>query len=358
MMDANWRWLHGTGTDADCFSQFQEGISDCYLEGITREGYEGTYGVYPSGILGIRLNLFTRGNVGSRLYVLKNEQEYQAFHLLGQEISFTVDVSSLPCGSNAAVYLVEMPVTKPSQDSSAGPGLGLGYCDAQCPRDLKFVNGRRNKHGDYGACCAEIDLWEANSRAAAFTAHACKKEGLFACGGSSCSDICDRAGCDVNAYRLGRTSFYGRGSSFQIDTSRSFRVVTQFHTNNGSNLANITRFYLQDGKKIEEPAAISEESCAQRSRSFGQEDVLPHFGGFKSLEGALRRGLVLVLSVWDDLSTHMQWLDGTFPASGGKGSSRGPCSLGESETLRSVARGAHVVFTDFKYGSIGSSSVL
>ena len=53
--------------------------------------------------------------------------------------------------------------------------MGLGYCDAQCPHDLKFINSEANMEnwvpsetdknagtGKYGSCCTEIDLWEAN----------------------------------------------------------------------------------------------------------------------------------------------------------------------------------------------------
>lgn len=52
--------------------------------------------------------------------------------------------------------------------SNAGAGYGTGYCDAQCPRDLKFVAGTANAEdwtpsdtsansgvGGKGACCAE-----------------------------------------------------------------------------------------------------------------------------------------------------------------------------------------------------------
>ena len=63
------------------------------------------------------------------------------------------------------------------------------FCYAQCARDLKWVNGKVNNEGwvleskgsynnsgqgDMGACCAEMDLWEANKVAPlkALQAHA------------------------------------------------------------------------------------------------------------------------------------------------------------------------------------------
>lgn len=47
-------------------------------------------------------------NVGSRLYLLASDTEYQEFSLLNKEFTFDVDVSNLPCGLNGAVYFVAM----------------------------------------------------------------------------------------------------------------------------------------------------------------------------------------------------------------------------------------------------------
>lgn len=58
--------------------------------------------------------------------------------------------------------------------NKAGAKYGTGYCDAQCPRDLKFINGEANSAdwtpssndqnagvGGYGSCCTEMDIWYA-----------------------------------------------------------------------------------------------------------------------------------------------------------------------------------------------------
>ena len=73
-------------------------------------------------------------------------------------------------------------------DNNAGAAFGTGYCDAQCPHDMKFIDGEANViewkpnpndlsnnmgAGKYGACCAEMDIWEANSMATAYTPHTC-----------------------------------------------------------------------------------------------------------------------------------------------------------------------------------------
>lgn len=46
------------------------------------------------------------------------------------------------------------------------------------------------------------------------------------------------------------------------------------------------------------------------------------------MSDAIGRGLVLVMSIWDDGDSHMQWLDGTVPAGSTKpGAARGTCPL-------------------------------
>ena len=73
---------------------------------------------------------------------------------------------------------------------NAGANFGTGYCDAQCPHDLKWINKEANVEewvpsetdenagvGKYGTCCTETDLWEANKISTAFTMHSCATEG-------------------------------------------------------------------------------------------------------------------------------------------------------------------------------------
>ena len=72
------------------------------------------------------------------------------------------------------------------ETNKCGANYGTGYCDAQCPHDLKFISGEANSEGwtpsdndvnsgtgHFGSCCAEMDIWEANSMATAYTPHTC-----------------------------------------------------------------------------------------------------------------------------------------------------------------------------------------
>lgn len=106
---------------------------------------------------------------------MAGEDKYQMFDLLGNEFTFDVDVSQLGCGLNGALYFVAMDEDggmSKYDGNKAGAKYGTGYCDAQCPRDLKFINGEANSDGwepstndqnagigPYGSCCTEMDIW-------------------------------------------------------------------------------------------------------------------------------------------------------------------------------------------------------
>ena len=133
------------------------------------------------------------------MYMLADDQNYEMFKLRGREFTFDVDVSQLPCGLNGALYFVEMSQNgdKGQGSNNAGAAYGTGYCDAQCPHDVKFINGKANIEswnsttatGKLGSCCAEMDIWEANSYSSAFTLHPCLNAGQHTCSDSaSCGD--------------------------------------------------------------------------------------------------------------------------------------------------------------------------
>ena len=111
---------------------------------------------------------------------------------MNKEFTFDVDVSNLPCGLNGALYFSQMIPDGGSSEFStnkAGAAYGVGYCDAQCPHDIKFIEGEANSEGwvqsksdvnsgtgKYGSCCMEFDVWEANKISQAYTAHPCNND--------------------------------------------------------------------------------------------------------------------------------------------------------------------------------------
>jgi hypothetical protein len=106
---------------------------------------------------------------------METDTKYQMFNLINKEFTFDVDVSKLPCGLNGALYFVEMAADggMGKGNNKAGAKYGTGYCDSQCPHDIKFINGKANVEGwnpsendpnagqgKIGACCPEMDIWE------------------------------------------------------------------------------------------------------------------------------------------------------------------------------------------------------
>lgn len=69
------------------------------------------------------------------------------FYLLNKEFTFDIDDHELECGLNGALYLVEMDADggfSKYPTNECGAEYGTGYCDAQCPHDMKWINGEAN----------------------------------------------------------------------------------------------------------------------------------------------------------------------------------------------------------------------
>jgi|SRR5687768_7561483 cellulose 1,4-beta-cellobiosidase len=103
-------------------------------------------------------------NIGSRLYLMQNTDNYAMFTLNNNELAFDVDLSTVECGLNSALYFVAMESDggkKSYSTNQAGAKYGTGYCDAQCARDLKFVGGKVTKLvmrrlGNYSSSCSQF----------------------------------------------------------------------------------------------------------------------------------------------------------------------------------------------------------
>lgn len=401
-IDANWRWLHETGGTTNCYTGNKWDCSDkesctskCVVEGADQE-YTNTYGVQASGSK-LQLGFVTQGpyskNIGSRTYLMENDYAYKLFQLKNKEFTYTVDDSKLGCGLNGALYFVQMDADGgKSKYSNAGAQYGLGYCDAQCPHDLKFINGEANVEdwkpsetdpnsgtGKYGTCCTEIDIWEANSISSAYTMHACSTDGQTRCEGTDCGDngpdrfkgICDKNGCDIQSYRLGNKNFFGPGSQFQIDSTKPVTVTTQFITNDGTDhgkLVEVKQIYSQNGKTIEHPKytvngnqhdSITDDFCKDWVAETQDGTNFLEKGGLGAIEKAIDAGVVLVMSLWDDHSANMLWLDSTYPVdSTDPGAARGTCdtSSGVPKDVESQHPDSSVIFSDIKFGPIGSTT--
>jgi len=404
VLDSNWRWTHTTSGYTNCYtgntwdtSLCPDPVtcaSNCAIDGAD---YTNTYGISTAGSA-LNLKFVVKGqydtNIGSRVYLMQDEDTYQIFQLKNKEFTFDVDVSQLPCGLNGALYFVEMPADgglSKYPGNKAGAKYGTGYCDAQCPHDMKFINGEANiidwtpapndpntGTGLYGTCCSEMDIWEGNSVSSAYTPHVCTIQGQYRCNGTDCGDgnerysgVCDKDGCDFNPFRMGVQDFYG--PNLIIDTTQPFTVVTQFITADGTDdgeLVEIRRIFVQNGKVIENSNvnftgispydSISDQYCDDQKTLFGDKNSFKNNGGLSALGNSLSNGVVLVMSLWDDYAAHMLWLDSDYPVDAPTtqpGVSRGTCptTSGVPSDVESQYPNASVQFSNIKWGDLNST---
>jgi len=293
---------------------------------------------------------------------------------------------------NGALYFVSMPTDGGiSATNKAGVKYGTGYCDAQCPRDIKFIEGKANSEGwggadnnantglgNTGSCCNEMDIWEANSISNALTPHSCVP-GNSACttdatcgngDGNRYNGYCDRDGCDYNPFRMGNQTFYGPGKT--IDTKKPVTVVTQFVTSDNTesgDLVEIRRLYVQGGKVWQQPTSnvagisgnsITDTFCKNQKTVFGDNNHFARTGGLKAMGDAFQKGMVLVMSLWDDYDVNMHWLNSPYPETADPskpGVARGTCSTtsGKPEDVERDNPGATVTYSNIKTGPFGST---
>merc|ERR1712025_767749 len=82
-------------------------------------------------------------------------------------------------------------------------------------------------------------------------------------------------------------------------------------------------------------------------------------GGLQAMGSAMDAGVVLVMSLWDDHYANMLWLDSTYPVdSTDPGADRGSCptTSGVPADVESQQANAKVIFSDIKFGPIGSTT--
>jgi cellulose 1,4-beta-cellobiosidase len=221
-----------------------------------------------------------------------------------------------------------------------------------------------------------MDIWEANVNGAAFTPHVCSVQGQTECSGVQCGDgtdrqngICDKDGCDFNSFRMGDQTFLGPGLT--VDTTKKFTVVTQFHTSDNTTtgtLSEIRRLYVQNGKVFQNSKtnipgmatfdSITDAFCNAQKTAFGDPNTFEKLGGLTAMGTAFDKGMVLVMSVWDDHAANMLWLDSTYPTTDtSPGGARGLCATtsGVPATVESESPNASVIFSNIKFGDIGST---
>ncbi len=199
VLDWNYRWIHDSNSNSCTTSSGVNSAlcpneatcaANCVIEGVDYTAA----GVTTSGdsltMYQYMKSSGTYSSVSPRVYLLGSDGNYEMLQLNGKELTFDVDLSTLPCGENGALYLSEMSATGGrNQYNTGGANYGSGYCDAQCPVQT-WKNGTLNTDHS-GFCCNEMDILEANAYANAFTPHPCT------------ATSCDSGGCGFNPHSRG-----------------------------------------------------------------------------------------------------------------------------------------------------------
>jgi cellulose 1,4-beta-cellobiosidase len=360
VLDSEWRAIvdangkpciktDGNWDNTVCISE-----SDCSQKCLL-QGHDYTkVGVSTSGSA-VRLKFVTpTGDIGSRVYLFDEiGGTYVNFKLINKEFTFDVDTSTIPCAVNGALYFSEMDAdggTARFPNNRAGAKYGTGYCDAQCPRDGKFIGNNANFNRKYGSCCFEWDVWEANVAATQMAAHTCSVSvPAYVCTGD-CSQ-CDTGGCYWNPYliesqALQSHTLYGKGRL--VDSTKKFTVVTQFVSTDGTDsgsLKEVRRLYVQGGK------VIPNNKKTDNGKSY--DSICDGYcsGEYKSRGGdaawtkSFKRGAVLAMSLWTDGS--MAWLDSDNKGGCGGGSSK-------AQLIRDNPN-AYVEYSNIRLGDIDTT---
>mmetsp|Transcript_56101 Transcript_56101/g.111492 ORF Transcript_56101/g.111492 Transcript_56101/m.111492 type:complete len:421 (+) Transcript_56101:44-1306(+) len=226
-----------------------------------------------------------------RMYFMENihandwwGSKYVWFNLLGKTVTFTVDLSGIPCGVAACLYFV----------SYWNPGPDSKYCDIQ---------------PNFGGCF-ELDLMEANSHAYEASLH------TEIGSGKNFDATCNMNGCSVNVGRypftrsgLKSTEIYGPGAKV-INTNKPFQVKATV-----SKDGYMTIVLSQEGRIL--PHFNRTEAGnfpGVANQDAWKPEKYPTPGGISKVEAAkvvaaMKKGVRLVASTWTTADT--SWLDGT-----------------------------------------------
>jgi cellulose 1,4-beta-cellobiosidase len=134
-------------------------------------------------------------------------------------------------------------------------------------------------------------------------------------------------------------------------------------------LSEIRRFYVQGGKVIPNSQStisgvtgnsITDTFCAAQKTAFGDTNEFAAKGGLATMGAALKKGMVLVMSIWDDHAADMLWLDAPYPPTkdaSAPGVSRGTCAAdsGVPSDVEANAGSSSVTYSNIKWGPINST---
>jgi len=199
---------------------------------------------------------------------------YFNFTLLDKELSYDIDLGSVGCSCNAALFFVSMPGYNPDGTIARG-NENPYYCDA-------------NQMG--GSWCWEHDTIEGNMHTMATTPHTCEK------GPGQYIGDCDRIGCSTNAYRIDPTGMCP-SEDCTIDTRRPFRIHQRYEANWKGKLVRIVNRLKQDDN------VFTWDACRDA-------------GYLEQMTQMLSQHMTMVFQLWGTTRDTMSWLDEMTGCSG------------------------------------------
>merc|ERR1712199_14262 len=104
--------------------------------------------------------------------------------------------------------------------------------------------------------------------------------------------------------------------------------------------------------------SITDEMCDNVKAKFGDTNDHKAKGGLKKMGEALKKGMVLVMSLWDDHDANMLWLDSTYPTDKTSwGGPRGTCPTdgGKPADVERMYPNSHVKYSDIRFGDFDST---
>ena len=219
-----------------------------------------THGVYGNA---------SETSQGTRIWASKSgrmeSNSYAYFDLLNKTLSYSIDMSNVPCSCNAALFWVTMPGY--SKNGHPAPSRkGNYYCDA-------------NKV--WGTWCWEFDSIEGNSHVMKVTPHTCNAPP----GGYIGS--CDRSGPFLKGFSP--KDSLCPSSSCTVDTRRPFTHTQKFRSN-GTHLVAVENIVSQGILSFSFGIDAGEEYLAK-------------------MTDAMKK-MVLTFQLWGDSWLLMSWLDG------------------------------------------------
>jgi hypothetical protein len=189
---------------------------------------------------------------------------YQTLPLLGNTLTYTVDVSGAGCGCDAKIYLTSM---KQNADPSK---CGDYYCDA---------------NSACGVQCTELDIQEANMFAWKSALHTSDDGRGHGFGYGADADL-----LQSGSWEDGK---YGPGAEC-IDTRKPFQVAVSFPVTANNTLYGMQVVLTQEGSMCPLKGEVN-------NYHFNGRDGMPE------VTRALAEGMTPVVSYWT--STGMGWLD-------------------------------------------------